>query len=308
MKLLYKKILFTVINLLLLINIISSSLSLSPVSPFSTTASSQRTIPFDNLYLKYNLKAKRDNSAIYSVDLYVNYTKILDNSSSGFDYQQKLVFKSILLAFLGETQENATFFENSSTRLIYLNSTEGSYVNWLIYYVFAYNSTEGALNWEPFWIVPSQVNNSYPIYSFNFNLTKTETISHDDLNVFQSTRIVLVFNGQQVVISGNDTFLNTFGLIYDNNTGILVKGVLDSTVVGLNTTKNYYANFELAETNAFQVTEINSTTTTNNKLPIVIPAQLNKPNYLFLLIIMVFPIIITCTRLMRLKEIKGGSE
>lgn len=283
------------------------------VTPQTNTTSSQTNnttdnnpFPFDNFYLLYNLKAKENSLPVFNINLIVNYTKITNGSNSGFDYQQQMVLQTSFFILIGERQENATFFENSTTRLMKLNNSEGAYIDLLIFNITAYNSSFNAFNWDPFWIVPQDVNQSYPIYSFDFNLTQTTELTPSDLPLFNSSRPVLVFHGQQQLYSSTENITNTFGLIYDNLTGILVKGVMDSTVIGLSTTNQYYANFELAKTNAFE--KFTSANTTTNPLDTLIPKQLKQPNYLLLVFIIALPILLTIIRFLSLKEISGGMK
>ena len=268
--------------------------STSVVASSSPSGSESNNIPFDQMYFLYSLKAKKNDLPIFDIDLSINYTRSND-ISSGFNFHQKMVFKSFLLYFIGENQENATFIENTTTRNIQINNTEGSYIYWLIYHVSAYNSSIDANNWDPFWIFPAQADKTYPIYSFYFNLTQKTKLKSTDLNLFNYSRPVLIFNGKQTVFSESENITNNFGLIYDNYTGVLLKGVLDSTIEGINQTDHYYANFELKDTNAFSVFP-----------PYPVP-QLT-PNYIFLIIIIALPILFTIFRLMRLKEISGGIE
>lgn len=287
-----------------------ATLHTNATSSQTTYADNNNTIPFDNFYLLYNLKAKENNLPVFDINLMVNYTKITTVSNTSFDYQQQMVLQSFLFALIGERQENATFFENSSTRLMQLNDSEGTYIQLLIFNITAYNDSINGYNWDPFWIVPQDVNQSYPIYSFDFNLTQTTELTHSDLPLFNTSRTVLVFHGQQQLNSSTENITNTFGLIYDNLTGILVKGVMDSTVIGLNTTNQYYANFELAKTNAFAkfTSSTVSNTTTPNPIATLIPKQLKQPNYLLLVFIIALPILLTIVRFLRLKEISGGMK
>ncbi len=296
---------FLLVGCLFLPNTVNSSY----VSTNSTQSSSYY-IPFDNLYLTYSIKAKKDNLVIPTITLMINYTKITANSSEGYDYQQQMIFKNYLLTFIGETQENATFIENSTTRNIALANTEGSYIYWLIYHVSPYNSSKNAKNWDPFWIYPNDVNtSSYPIYSFNFNLTQRTVLYPSDLSLFNYSRTVLIFNGHQNAYSSYENISSNFGLIYDNYTGVLLKGVLNSTIIRTSAINQYYANFELASTNAFAQFPPYPVPPSSSNNPInIIPAQLRKPNYFLIVIIIALPILLTATRLFRLKEISGGME
>ena len=216
-----------------------------------------------------------------------------------------MVIKSYLLAIINENQENATFYENSSTRLIKIDSTEGSYIDWLIYHVSAYNDTTGGMNWDPFWIVPRDVNSSYPIYSITMNLTKRTELNPFDMPLFSTSRPLLIFNAIQNITTSYENITNTIGLIYDNITGILLKGVIDSVIVGTSATNHYYANFELHDSNTLEPANTSKTTTTTQP---IIPPALQKPNYFLLTVILALPLLITIIRFLRLKEISGGTD
>ena len=292
---------------LLLFPFASSECSSISLLPFEKENSSSNVIPFNNFYLSYNLKAQQNNTATYNLVLNVSYLKILSYNDS-FDYQQNLVLKSFLFVFLGESQENATFFENSSTHIIQLNKTEGNYISLLIFNAFPFNSTSGALNWDPFWIEPDVVNETYPIYSLYMNVSQRTTIGPNDISLFNYSRPVIVLNGEQNTNTTYGNVSNTFGLIYDNYTGFLIKGVIDSYIVNSNSTTHYYSNFELTKTNGFNAfppypLPENST---NNIFPI--PQELQKPNYWLLLGILFLPLLVTIVRFLRLKEISGGLD
>ncbi len=300
------KIFFLGITFLLISLVVVTSANFTGSYTLTAHSSNSKSVPFNDFYLYYSLKAEKDGMPIYNIGLIINYTRLTDNASSNFDFKQNMVFRSFLLAFIGESQENATFFENSTNRLMQINNTEGQYIEWLIYHVAAYNSTENALNWDPFWIIPQDVNQTYPIYSFNFNLTQRTYLTPSDLPLFATSRPVLIFNGQQQVFGSYENISNTFGLIYDNETGILLKGNLDSVIIGTNATNHYSANFDLTKTNIFPTKSSN--TSGSNPIDNVIPKQLQKPNYLLLFFIIALPILITISRLFRLKEVSGGKE
>jgi hypothetical protein len=308
------KIISSIIFFISLSTLISNSIIIEHAPQDSK---SNYILPFDNFYITYTLKAKKDNLPVFNIDLTVKYTKInvSSNSSPKFDYIQNMTFKSFLLVLTGETQENATFLENSSTRLISLNATEGNYVSWLIYYVTSYNTSENAQNWEPFWIFSNDVNLTYPIYSFNLNLTKKTELYPSDSSLFNYNRPVLIFNGEQNVSSEYENISNSFGLIYDNYTGILLKGVLGSWIVGTNATNHYYANFEMIETNGFDQFPpfpIKSSVYVNisdyYQFLELITNKYNKPNYLILGTIILLPLFITGFKLAKIREISGGTE
>lgn len=288
-----------------------------PISGFSTFNSysndqpENNLIPFDNLYFQYTLKGNINNTYPFTANLIVNYAYV-KNSTQNTDFQQKMVLQSFFLQLLrGESQENATFAENSTTRNFQLIKTEGYYIQWLIYYVTAYNTTKNASNWDPFWIYPQYINSSkYPIYSFYFNLTGENYLGHSDLALFNNSRPVLIFKGYQYLIMPYENITNNFGLIYDNTTGVLVKGVLSSTIAGTSEYEQYYANFELDQTNIFSVFSTTKTTTNliDNIIPTQIQHQLQQPNYFMLSVIIAFPILLTLFRFLRIKEITGGMD
>lgn len=287
--------------------------SLSTFNSYSNNQSNNNLIPFNNLYFQYSLKGNINNTYPFTANLMVNYTHVV-NSTIGTNFQQKMVLQSFFLQLLrGESQENATFAENSTTRNFQIIKTEGYYIQWLIYYVTAYNTTANASNWDPFWINSQDFNSSrYPIYSFYFNFTGANYLSHSDLALFNNTRPVLIFNGYQHLVTAYENITNDFGLIYDNTTGILVKGVLSSTIAGTAQFDQYYANFELIQTNAFSVFPTTKSSTNTNPLDYFIPEQvqhqLQQPNYFLLSVIIAFPILLTLLRFIRIKEIKGGID
>ena len=186
------------------------SFSTSTLFDSNSSSSDNNKIPFDQLYFRYSLKAKKNDLPMFDIDLIINYTRS-NNSSSGFDFRQNMTFNSYLLYFIGENQENATFIENSTNRIMQINNTEGSYVYWFIYYVASYNESLDSKNWDPFWIFPSDVGQTYPIYSFNFTLTQRTKLKPTDLNLFNYSRPVLVFNGKQTVQNPTENITNSFG-------------------------------------------------------------------------------------------------
>lgn len=304
---------FTRKNSLLILIILLGSFCTAFLSTNASTTTLNKSgtqsyaLPFNGFYLHYQLKAQKDTSPLFSIDLNINYSLLSGNSSNTYNYQQKMIIKSYLLSFINENQENATFYENGSNRLIEINSTEGNYITWFIYDAFALNSSYGAKNWDPFWIIPRDVINSYPIYSLNVNLTKRTNLGPSDIALFNQTRPVLVFNAIQNIITTSENITNSIGLIYDNYTGILLKGVLDSIVRSASTSHHYYVNFELKDSNGFAVFPPFTTSTTSTP-PQIIPLAFQKPNYFLLAIIFVLPGLITIIRFLRLKEISGGLE
>ena len=292
---------------LLLFSFASSECSSISFLTLEKENSSSNAIPFNDFYLSYNLKAQQNNTATYNLLLNVSYLKISSNNDS-FNYQQNLVLKSFLFVFLGESQENATFFENSLNRVIQLNKTEGNYISLLIFNAFPFNSTSGALNWDPFWIEPDVINETYPIYSLYMNVSQRTTIGPNDISLFNYSRPVIVLNGKQNVNTTYGKISNTFGLIYDNYTGFLIKGVIDTYIINSNSITHYYSNFELDSTNGFNAFPPYSLPENSTSNVIIIPQELQKPNYWLLLGILFLPLLVTIVRFLRLKEISGGLE
>ena len=308
MNLVVKKILFSVISCLLILNILTTIPTSIGMTSSKLDFSNNNPIPFNDFYLTYNLKAKRDGLPIFNINLEVQFSSFVNNSSKGTDFQQKMHIKSYLLGFIGESQENATFLENSTTRQLFINNTEGYYISWLIYHVSGYNSSENAKNWDPFWIKPYEINDSYPIYSSYMNVTSRTDLNPSDMNLFNYTRPIVVFNGIENIKSSYENITNKFGLIYDNYTGFLLKGALDSNIISTNASNHYYANFELTDTNGFSVFPPYPIPTDSNPVVKFFPPQLQKPNYLLLIGILFLPIAYTIFRFLRLKEITGGIE
>lgn len=307
MKPTHPKIACLAIIIILQITFFTGTPSQGTIKSSKQTTVKAYNLPFDNFYLHYYLKGKKDSLTLSNIVLNISYSK-LNTTYSSYDYQQKMIISSPLLHFLNENQENATFYENSSTRIINLDSTEGAYIAWLIYHVSSYNSSYGAYNWDPFFIIPQNITETYPIYSFSLNLTSKTVLNPGDMALFNYERPIITYQGIQHVYTSYENITNDINLIYDNYTGILLKGALHSVVIGTSQTNEYYANFELLDTNGFDAFDPypvpNSTQTSFD----IIPPQLQRPNYFLLLVILALPIIITVIRFLSLKEISGGTE
>ncbi|MHA2363013.1 MAG: hypothetical protein ACXAC7_03580 [Candidatus Hodarchaeales archaeon] len=260
-------------------------------------------IPFDGFYLQYNLKAKINQTPIPVVNFtvyYQNYPQILPNSSD-YDSLVQITIKSSTLLFLGITQENATFFENSTTRKFYLNSTEGSIIAWLLNLI--YDSSNSSKNWTPFWIYNNQIElqNSftYPIYSYEMNFTSQVSLSPQEYSLFNNTHKVLVFDTIQEENRSGSILQHEISLVYDNHSGFLIKGLLITNLIESNSYRAYLMDFELVKTNGFSV--FPADTNTNE---FILPPL----SYILLFIVIISPLGVIIVKFIRRRDINGGFE
>jgi len=265
-------------------------------------------IPFNDLFLEYNLKIKINQLPLPIVNFSVVYSDIADNFSNNitlnFDYLISITSKSKTLIDVGINAENASFFENSSSRNFFLNSSEGQFIDRIL--TLTYDPGVNASNWTPFWILPDKIdiNKSfyYPIYNFQMELIFISTLNTEDFPLFKEEHIIWIF---QITQSENrsDMFLEHYiTLIYDSTSGILIKGLLNTNLTQNNIKNSYLLDFELIATNGFSVfPTINQNSTSNDFM-------LPPPNYLFLLVIILSPIGVLILFLTRIRDIKGGLE
>lgn len=277
-------------------------------------------IPFDGLNFSYDMKIKYAEINLPIVHLFVNYSLNKNEKESEYDYVQAMTFKSFLIQLIGISQENVSFYENSSTRELELFKLEGNFLTNYISGYSAYNLSKGAKNWSPFWINPENaiLQGIYPIYSYYMPVNQTLELPANSMPLFNETRPVLTFNAQINLLNysgANDNFTHKFGLIYDNITGILLKGVLDSQFRNNTYSISYVSHIELKNSNAFEKFKYYNLNNTEDGIYIYIPFQNNPiiiklppPNYIILGIILITPISIVISRLLRIKEIEGGSE
>lgn len=282
----------------LLITIGISLASNSFLSPQYSLEDQSNLIPFNKLYLNYSIKGNKNGIPLFA-SFNVSYTKLENNSINSYDYNVSIVLQPPLLS-----KENASLFENSSTRTILLNSAQGTYISFVILEVFPFNSSINALNWDPFWIIPTDVNTTYPIYSLFLNVTDRTTIGPSDVSALSYTTPAIVFKGNQTLDTPDSNVTSTVGLIYDNYTGFLLYGTVNTIITSQDTTNKYYAVFSLTATNGFAAFPPYPTTSQSSN--IFIPQALQKPNYILLALIIIFPILVTISRFLRLKEISGG--
>jgi hypothetical protein len=223
-----------------------------------------------------------------------------------------MIFTSWLISLIGEVSENVTFYENSTTREINLTFAEGFYIPNYINSFSAYNLS--GINWTPFWVNSSDALTSgeYDIYSYRMQVNQSLTLPSGAFSIFNEPRSVISFktfieliNVSQVSSLTNIT--HDIGLIYDNETGVLLKGMVVSSFSNATNTKTYQVEMNLISSTLFannESAEFQSTEIDTENIPIQITFP--PPNYLVLGLIMVSPLVMVTIRIVRLKEIKGG--
>ena len=273
------------------------------------------TIPFDQLTLNYSFTIKYSGITIPQVTIIVDYSTNegtiefnetdYNVSTGSFDFVQHMAFASWLIALVGFSSENVTFLENSSTREIALIQEEGFYIPRYINEFSAYNLTGN--NWTPFWVKVNEsiTNGQTGIYAYNMDVNQTAILLTGSFPIFNESRPVMTFKSN-IVLTNVSQFTNishSIGLVYDNITGILLKGALTSVFTNATSSTTYQLEMSLSETNLFEIiSETNpSKSSTNIKV-----FQLPPPNYLILGFIIIAPLLLVILRVIRIEEIEGG--
>lgn len=273
------------------------------------------TPPLNQLKLNYSFAIRYSGITIPQVTLIVVYSvnsgKIEFNRTDyevnpdSFDYVQNLAFTSWLISLVGFSSENVSFLENSSSREIALIREEGYYIPRYINDFSAYNITGN--NWTPFWV---NVNDSLTkkqtgIYAYHMTMNQTVLMPAGTLPFFNESRPVVIFKNK-IVLNDVDQYTNishNIGLMYDNFTGILLKGGLTSVFSNATSSTTYQLEMKLVHTNLLEIiTNLSNSTSSKDIQEFHLP----PPNYLFLGLVVVTPLLFVMVRILRLKEIEGG--
>lgn len=274
---------------------------------------SSHPLPFDGFFLRYHLKARIGGIPIPVVNYTVAYVEQIVvpasspsyPSNTSYNYRVDIIIQSTTLTNLGVSQENATFLENSSTREMHLNSTEGTIIAWLLGLI--YNST--AQNWTPYWVNPAEVQGlpdsmAYPIYAYQMNLSQRSELGQEELGLFNESRPVVSFKTTQEENRSGTLLDHNIALVYDQTSGMLVRGRLETNMTESATT-SYSLDFELKETNGFSVFATNTTNTSGNLLSDL--GEVPPLNYFLLAGAILAPALYIFARF-RFREIDGGAD
>ena len=263
-------------------------------------------IPFNGFFLEYNLKFKINQLPLPIVNFSVLYSNFNNEfttpSGLNYDFLIKIISKSKTLIDVGINAENASFFENSTTRDFFLNSSEGLFIDRIL--TLTYDPGENASNWTPFWILPDNIVNNesftYPIYNFQMELAFTSNLDVGEFPLFNENHIVWIFQITQTENRSNKFLEHDISLIYDSISGLLIKGLLNTNLTENNIKNTYLLDFELIATNAYSVIyPINQNSTSN-------VFTLPSPNYLLFIILFASPIGILIVIMSRFRDLKGG--
>jgi hypothetical protein len=270
-------------------------------------------LPFDGLFLEYELRVRANYSSFWlPLDFRLYFS---DNSSipeiyqlQGYKNLMKIQASTVLTS--NSYFENATFYINSINRTMILNENlvEGIIVKQ--YLILLYNGEPNVVNYNPFWINPSNytINQKIPIFSFNFSITNSFTQNYGDLG----NKKIWVANFKDSLYNEIQNVTSIYDLVasYDTHTGILLQGSLNGTFNYSNETiSNYEMDFVLTNnTNAFEVFPVDplsiSTSTNTEPIPGFITAP--KPNFVLFTIFFSLPVVITLINFARIRKIDGG--
>ncbi|MHA2336248.1 MAG: hypothetical protein ACXACX_03050 [Candidatus Hodarchaeales archaeon] len=270
-------------------------------------------LPFDGLFLEYELKVRSNYSSFWlPLDFSIYFS---DNSSipeiyqlQGYTNLMKIQASTVLTS--NSYFENATFYINSDNRTMVLNENliEGIIVEQ--YLILLYNGEPNVVNYNPFWINPLNlsINQKISVFSFNFSITNSFTQNYDDLG----NKKIWVANFKDSLYNEIQNVTSIYDLVasYDTHTGILLQGSLNGTFNYSNETlSNYEMDFVLTNnTNAFGVFPINPLSISSNSNTGPIPGFITnlKPNFVFFTIFFSLPVVITLINFARIRKIDGG--
>jgi hypothetical protein len=310
---------FKIIFFLLILCLLLGTISINPEivykkqNPSKFKIVSGYPLPFNGLFLEYELRVRSNYSSFWlPLDFRIYFS---DNSSipeyyqlQGYTNLMKIQASTVLTS--NSYFENATFYINSFNRNMVLNENliEGIIVEQ--YLILLYNGNPNVVNYNPFWINPSNlsINQKISIFSFNFSITNSFTQNYDDLG----DKKIWVANFKDNLYNEIQNVTSIYDLVasYDTHTGILLQGSLNGTFNNNNESiSNYQMDFVLTNnTNAFEVFPVDPLSISTNSNTGPIPGFITnlKPNFIFFAIFFSLPVMITLINFARIRKIDGG--
>ncbi|MFX1507178.1 MAG: hypothetical protein ACFFDC_13945 [Promethearchaeota archaeon] len=266
---------FTLLIILLLFSLFNP-LKESVPSP----RSKQRLIPFIGMVIDYKLNVLIDKI----IPVIANWTVTWEqyNKTTPSVFISNLTIQSLYITlFTFRDQESGIIIENITSRqVLFVNLTDTTFLR-LLYNVYY---SPNLPNYSPFYINTTGISIGDHINVYSFNMTVIST---------NRTRVA-DFGWRNVWIiqtRATDTNVDHFiRLIYDNRTGVLVGGRIETRWFNGNvTTREYEVDILCQNTNALERHLIKIET-----------------NRILVILVSCIPIIPSLVKIMRMREIKGG--